>query len=190
MLKKGKGEKKLDKKPDEQLPQGDGVPAFLAAEGNTALSKDTQQLGKELFESFSKNPAGIWFAKTAAGVKIEELHDLPPQLMSSDSESDWVSEDEEYNENEQHDSTVHNIANTSPCALLQLLAWMLATALHLFNTACIKILSWNLAKLLIITGLLLVTANVGPNSVVWVAVGVLLTSFNQHCRITRKEINS
>eukprot|EP00961_Rhodomonas_salina_P256471 3466027-Rhodomonas_salina.1 len=86
MRKKGKGEKKPDKKPDDQLPKGDGVPAFITAEGNTALSKDTQQLGKELFESFSKNPAGIWFAKTAAGVEMEEMSDLPPLLMSSDSE--------------------------------------------------------------------------------------------------------
>eukprot|EP00961_Rhodomonas_salina_P082480 1108537-Rhodomonas_salina.1 len=75
MLKKGKGDKKQDKKPEEQLPNSDSKPVFVAAEGNAAPSKDTQQLGKELFESFSKNPAGIWVAKTAAGVEIEELPD-------------------------------------------------------------------------------------------------------------------
>eukprot|EP00961_Rhodomonas_salina_P189539 2557620-Rhodomonas_salina.1 len=47
MRKKGKGEKKPDKSPEELLPKGDGVPAFVAAEGNTAQLKDTQQLGKE-----------------------------------------------------------------------------------------------------------------------------------------------
>eukprot|EP00961_Rhodomonas_salina_P016128 217090-Rhodomonas_salina.1 len=110
MRKKGKGEKKPDKRPEVQLPKGYGVPAFVAAEGNAAQLKDTQQLGKELFESFSKNPAGIWIAKTTAGVEIKELSDSPPPLMSSDSESDYETEDEEYSEYEQHDPTTHNIA--------------------------------------------------------------------------------
>eukprot|EP00961_Rhodomonas_salina_P126498 1704420-Rhodomonas_salina.2 len=88
MHKKGKGEKKQDKKPEDQLPKGDGVPAFVAVDGDAPPLKDTQQLGRELFESFNKNPAGIWFAKTAPGAEIEELSDTPPPLMSSDSESD------------------------------------------------------------------------------------------------------
>eukprot|EP00961_Rhodomonas_salina_P256472 3466027-Rhodomonas_salina.2 len=66
----------------------------------------------------------------------------------------------------------------------------MAIVFHLFNTACIEILSWNLVRHLIVVVLLLVTANIGPNSVVWIAVGVLLASCNQCGRITRKEINS
>eukprot|EP00961_Rhodomonas_salina_P176387 2377493-Rhodomonas_salina.2 len=159
------------KKPEEQLLKGDVVPAFVAVDGNTAPLKDTQQLGKELFESFSKNPADIWIAKTATGVEIEELSNSPPPLMSSDSESDW---------------------NTRQCALLHLLAWMLATALHLLNTACIEIVNWDPVRHLlpVFTVLLLVTASIGPTSVVWVAEGALLASCKHHGSITRKEINS
>eukprot|EP00961_Rhodomonas_salina_P082481 1108537-Rhodomonas_salina.2 len=68
--------------------------------------------------------------------------------MSSDSESDHESEDEEYTGHEQHESTEHIIkpvvTNTGPYALLHLLVWMMVIALHLLNTACIKILSWDL----------------------------------------------
>eukprot|EP00961_Rhodomonas_salina_P035861 482406-Rhodomonas_salina.1 len=73
-----------------------------------------------------------------AGVEIEELSDSPPPLMSSDSESDCETEDEEYSEYEHHDPTAHNIAcvttSMGTCALLHLLAWILATTLHLVNT--------------------------------------------------------
>eukprot|EP00961_Rhodomonas_salina_P040569 544991-Rhodomonas_salina.1 len=177
MHKKGKGEKKPDKKPEEQLQKGDCVPVFVAVCGNTPPSKDTLQLGRELFESFSKNPTGIWIAKTAAGVEIKELSNSPPPLMSSDSESD-----------------LPNIAfvarNTRQCALLHLLAWVLATELHLLNTACIEIVNWDPVRHLLFIVLLLVTASICPTSVVWVVAGALLASCKHCCCITRKEINS
>eukprot|EP00961_Rhodomonas_salina_P078186 1050598-Rhodomonas_salina.1 len=191
MHKKGKGEKKQDKKPEEQLPKGDGVPEFVAVDGDTPPLKDTQQLGRELFESFSKNLAGIcqWIAKTA---EIEELSYSPPPLMSSDSESDCESEDVEHIEDEEYSSTVPNITfvarNTRQCALLHLLAWVLATALHLLNTACIEIVNWDSVRHLLFIVLLLVTASICLTSVVWVAAGALLASCKHGCHITRKDI--
>eukprot|EP00961_Rhodomonas_salina_P101766 1368946-Rhodomonas_salina.1 len=47
-------------------------------------SPETQQMGHELFSTFTKGNPGAWMAKTSPGIEIEELlDDEIPYLCSS-----------------------------------------------------------------------------------------------------------
>eukprot|EP00961_Rhodomonas_salina_P187933 2536536-Rhodomonas_salina.4 len=80
--KKGAPSKQSDKSPEDQLPSSNvDVPAFLAE--MIKLSAETQAMGKELFETFSKNSPGIWAAQVPPGIEIEdsELSDSPDERV-------------------------------------------------------------------------------------------------------------
>eukprot|EP00961_Rhodomonas_salina_P152467 2052178-Rhodomonas_salina.1 len=97
------------------------------------------------------------------GVEIVELSDGPPDLCTSSSDSE-SNEDE----SETHISTP---AVDKRGGLINSTAWTLVTALRLLNTIRIETCSMDAVRQLIIILLLVITNNVGPSMIVWVAAG-------------------
>eukprot|EP00961_Rhodomonas_salina_P185451 2503939-Rhodomonas_salina.1 len=138
-------------------------------------------MGAELFGTFSKNPAGTWMAGVEDGVEIEELSDGPPDLCTSSSDS-------ESNEDES-ETHISEPAVDKRGGLINSAAWTLATALRLLNTIRIEICNMDAMLQLIVVLLLVITANVGPSTIVWVAAGVYLGTCNHRGRVSQHHIN-
>eukprot|EP00961_Rhodomonas_salina_P071365 958535-Rhodomonas_salina.1 len=161
------------------------VPAFLA--DAIKPSELTKSMGAELFGTFSKNPPGIWSVSVQDGVEIEELSDGPPDLIASSSE------DEENKVKPVIFPTMQPIKVeyvTEKGRTVMMLAWILATCFRLLNTARIKVSNQNSSRQLVFGLLLVITANISPLLVIWVAAGAYLGSCNQRGhRVTQRQID-